>query len=400
MKILYFGTVCDLDHYYEFIKGSKYIPSVAPIVFETALLRGFFQNDIEVEIHSYPMVPTFPACKRLRFGKKIEKLSCGFNCRWLNTVNLPIIKQISRRIDATKILRKWLKENGDDGVILTYSIPPFLIKSILKYAQKYSAKVIPVVTDLLQDMYVNDNSKAILKKLKDVYLKKALKLQSKCDAYIFLTEAMCEIVAPCKPYMIMEGIADVANSFDVDTEKASPRAIMYAGALHEKYGVMNLLEAFVRITDCNTQLWLFGDGTAVSDIKKLSAKNDRIKYFGALPRESVLEYEKKATLLVNPRDPKETFTKYSFPSKTIEYMLSGTPVLTTKLQGIPDEYYCYVFSVNDNSTKSLVEAIENVLKHTDEELNIVGKCAREYIIKNKNSKSQVGRILQFIDSLE
>ena len=38
---------------------------------------------------------------------------------------------------------------------------------------------------------------------------------------------------------------------------------------------------------------------------------------------------------VNPRQNNEEFTKYSFPSKTMEYLASGVPVVAYKLDGIP-----------------------------------------------------------------
>ena len=63
----------------------------------------------------------------------------------------------------------------------------------------------------------------------------------------------------------------------------------------------------------------------------------RIEFLGMLPRTDVLELQSKATILVNPRQPVGDFTKYSFPSKTIEYMASGTPLLMYKLPGIPEE---------------------------------------------------------------
>ncbi len=399
MKILYFGTVCELNHYFEFLEGCKRVPSVASVVFESALLEGFFQNDIEVEVHSYPMIPTYPHCRQIHFGKNYEKLPCGYSNRWLNTLNLPLLKQISRKKDAEKVLKHWLEENAEDGVIMTYSIPPFLIKSILKYAKRYSVKVVPVITDLLRDMYVNEKENRIVKMIKNCYLKPAMKMQDKCDGYVYLTEAMKEVVAPDKPYMVMEGIADINGMCRNKEEKSCPKAVMYAGVLHEKYGILNLLDAFEMLDDKQTELWLFGTGTAEEEVKERAKKNQRIKYFGVIPRENVLEYEKKATLLVNPRDSKETFTKYSFPSKMIEYMLSGTAMLTVRLEGIPKEYYDYVFASEDNSAECLREALYNALQYRNEELENIGKRARQYVIEMKGAKKQTERILHFINDL-
>lgn len=397
MKILYFGTVCNLENYNNLLEDCSNKPSVAPIVLETALLDGFKKNNIDVEIYSYPMIPTFPKSKLIHFGNIKEKLACGYECTWLNTVNLPFLKQITRRLHAKKEIKCWLKKYKDEGIIFTYSIPPFLVKDVIKYGKKYSVKKIAIIPDLLKHMYINENQKSIITKLKMKYIKPALKLQSEYDGYIYLTEAMRDIVAPNKPYIVMEGIANDLQMINSSDEfKTDVRAIMYAGMLHEKYGILNLVDAFEKLNNPNLELWLFGDGTAAFEIKKRAHKNWKIRYFGIVNREKIIEYEKKATLLVNPRNPKEEFTSYSFPSKTIEYMLSGTPVLTTKLRGIPEEYFQYVFGADDNSSESLKKEIEKILLYSDEELREVGLKAKNYIVREKNSCKQVSKIVEFI----
>ena len=64
-----------------------------------------------------------------------------------------------------------------------------------------------------------------------------------------------------------------------------------------------------------------------------------------MARKQGVAEELKATLLVNPRPTTEEFTIYSFPSKNMEYMASGTPLLTTKLPGMPEEYHQYVLAI-------------------------------------------------------
>lgn len=397
MKILYFGTVCDINEYDKLLENCSCKPSVAPIVFENALLDGFSKNRTDLEIHSFPMIPTFPSSKILHFGKCVNNLKSGYSCRWLNTWNLPLIKQFSRRMDARRILKKWGRENRGEGVVFTYSIPPFLVKDVIRFSKKYSLKTISIIPDLLRDMYINDNSKSFITSLKNLYLKPALKCQSRYDGYIYLTDAMHEVVAPQKPYMVMEGIADISSATPPDiSNKAEKRSIMYAGMLHEKYGIINLLDAFDELSDKDTELWLFGDGSAVDQIKERAKSNPQIKYFGIVNRDEILKYEKKATLLINPRNPKDEFTKYSFPSKTIEYMLSGTPLITTKLPGIPDEYFEFIFSVDSNEVESLYNAMIGALEKSDEELISIGKKAQSFILDNKHSQKQVKRIIDFI----
>lgn len=400
MNILYFGTVCDLNSYNAKLKYCKEVPSIAPIVFESALLEGLYQKNAEMEIYSFPMIPTFPKSDFLFFGGNREYLSCGYCCQWLKTVNLPILKQISRRLDARKIMKKWMQKNSGDGVVVTYSVPPFLIKDLIKYAKRYNIKTVAIIPDLVKDMYINDKSKTFISKLKKIYLSSAIKMQGMYSGYIYLTEKMHNVVAPDRPYMVMEGIAslsDVPEEYVV--EKTVPCAVMYAGMLYEKYGIMSLIDAFEAANIPNVELWLFGDGTAVDQIKQRAKINPKIKYYGMVSRKEILEYERKATLLVNPRNPQEEFTKYSFPSKTIEYMLSGTPLLSTRLEGIPAEYFDYMFSIEDNDVKNLSCAISEVFSHSKEELMLFGEKARCFIENEKNEKIQAARVLNFLNEV-
>lgn len=401
MNILYFGTVCDLEKYNNMLKGCASKPSVSTIVFETALLDGLKKNKANVEIYSFPMIPVFPKIRQLYIGEKKGTLPCGYQYTWLRTLNIPVLKQISRNLSARKVLKKWIKSNKD-GVILSYSVPPFLAKTIVTYGKKYSVKTVAIVADLLRDMYINENSKSLITKLKKLYIKPALKTQGDFDGYIYLTDAMHDEVAPDKPYTVVEGIADVSGVINQNTDinKNNPPAIMYAGMLHEKYGIINLLDAFEMLENTDAQLWLFGDGTARREVERRTAQNHNIKYFGIVNHDEILEYEKQAALLVNPRNPEDEYTYYSFPSKTIEYMLSGTPLLTSKLRGIPDEYFNYIFSIENNSSAALAEALKNILSYSNEKLNEIGFLARDFIISKKNSGRQAAKLLDFIKEVQ
>lgn len=397
MKILYFGTVCELEKYETILQQCRKKPTVATVVFESAILKGFAENGIEMEICSFPMISTFPNYRKLFFGGHSEILSSGYTCYWLKTINIPILKQWSRRLDARKAIKKWAKSCGTDDVIMAYSIPPFLVKDIIRYGKKYGVKTVAIVPDLPENMYINQKNslKTLIKKQ---YLRSSLKYQGLFDGYIYLTEAMRDKVAPQKPYMVMEGISD--QQFNItSTLKASPRVIMYAGGLYEKYGIMNLIEAFEQLENTDVELWLFGNGSSVIDIQKRSASNKRIKYFGRVSRDEILIHEREATLLINPRGVKEDFTKYSFPSKTIEYMYSGTPLITTKLEGIPKEYYDYVFLTTDNDPVLLRKALEDALSLSDEQLAQMGQRARCFIVNQKNAKVQTGHIIDFLTNL-
>lgn len=138
----------------------------------------------------------------------------------------------------------------------------------------------------------------------------------------------------------------------------------------------------------------FGSGDFEGEIKKRAENNARIKFFGRVSRQEVLKCEKKASLLINIRDDKDVYTQYSFPSKMVEYMLSGTPLLTTKLSGIPDEYYSYCYVAESRDGEKIAEQIEAILHNP--ELDVCGKRAKRYVEECKNSSAQAESIIHFL----
>ena len=103
--------------------------------------------------------------------------------------------------------------------------------------------------------------------------------------------------------------------------------------------------------------------------------------------------------MVNPRQNNEEFTKYSFPSKTMEYLSSGIPVVAYKLDGIPDEYDQYIQYVADDSIESLKKKLVEVCEMTREERQELGNIGRNFVLMKKNSTIQVRKIREMIDSV-
>ena len=113
-------------------------------------------------------------------------------------------------------------------------------------------------------------------------------------------------------------------------------------------------------------------------------------------KEKKEEEKKKATVLVNPRHSNEEYTKYSFPSKTMEYMASGTPTLMAPLKCVPQEYIKHLFFFEDESVDGMKRKLEEICSKSQEELNSFGSAASDFILHNKTSKIQTGRVVEMI----
>jgi glycosyltransferase involved in cell wall biosynthesis len=221
-----------------------------------------------------------------------------------------------------------------------------------------------------------------------------------CTDYVLLTEAMNDYIRnPGKPYVILEGHADISMKEKLPSpDKKQPvRTVFYAGGVSRQYGLADLTEGFLRADIPNTRLEIYGPGDYVKELQSIAEKDPRVFYGGMLLNTEIVAKEQEAALLVNPRPTHEEFVKYSFPSKTMEYMASGTPVLTTRLPGMPKEYYPYVYFIDEESADGIAAALKAVLEHTDEALFRKGQEARDFVLDGRNNVVQAKKLLQMLE---
>ncbi len=215
-----------------------------------------------------------------------------------------------------------------------------------------------------------------------------------CNKYILLTEQMSQRINSKKKYIVLEGHVDTRMEKKENClgKKADKKICIYAGGLYRKYGVEKLVQAFKRLEIDDAELHIYGDGDYADELRK--NKNKSIIYHGIVSNEEVIQAEIQATLLINPRPSNEEFTKYSFPSKNMEYMASGTPVLTTKLPGMPKEYNRYVYVFEDESIEGMIETMKKVLNKPREELHKKGMLAKKFVMKYKNNDVQAEKVIR------
>ncbi len=402
MKLFYFGSVCAQEVFNETVKNSKNPPSASAQSFETALIKGLGTiKDLKITSASAESIAMYPGSNRIFLTKRIDEIASGVKTNIVSAINLPLLKQYNHANGTAKLLKKWLKENKNETekCVLSYGLYPAVAKKLQQLCKKYHCKCVCLITDIPKTMFTYTSTGNPLKNLfGNKYRENAVSLQGGFDGYIFLTEQMSEAVAPQKPFVVVETLADteIFKSFKY-TEKNNPPALMYAGALYKKYGVDLIIETFTKVkSDC--ELWLFGSGDYEEEIKRIAETDKRVKFFGRVSREEVLKAEKQATLLLNLRNGNDDYTKYSFPSKMVEYMLSGTPLLTTKLDGIPKEYYDFVYSVDNNDTEKTALLIDNILNNP-KELCDMGEKAKSFVENNKNCFVQAEKINEFLGEL-
>ena len=381
----------------EILSLSKKGISNAANVFQWNMIEGICANTGEgINIVNSIPVGVWPKSYKKLFLKNETWEYGGKTCYEIGGLNLPFFKQFGRARRARQKIKKLIKDNCEDHIVIYSAYMPYL-RAVYKLPR--NIKISVVVTDLPEyyDLSATSGFRKFLRarqnKLIDKYMKRV-------DSFVILTEQMKKpLKIGNRPYTVIEGICNV-NTFDkVKSVKNSPeeKIILYTGTLHRIFGVENLLEAFLRIDDPTYKLWICGGGDTKAEIEEAAKNDPRITFYGYVPKEKISELQQKATVLVNPRQNNEEYTKYSFPSKTMEYMLSGKPVVMYKLDGIPDEYDEYLCYVPDNTVDGLKDKLMEICGMSDEEREGLGEKARSFVETEKNSKKQAGRLLELIN---
>lgn len=400
MNILYISTLCSKQKFKNLFEQSSIKPQQQAQKFHSLLTEGLLKHGNELYILS--RVPINKSTSREINRNEKEVINQHITYQYLKINKLIFIKHIILFLKIFINTIKWSKKYKKHEKIIVCDILNLSISIAALLASKLCrVSTIAIVTDLPNYIQnYNIQRKTILKRyLSNLNRKLSNCFVKKYNYYLLLTEYMNKIVNPRdKPYVIIEGMVDLKMNFSFNTlqNKYDDKIILYAGNLREKYGLKNLIEAFIRIKKFNIGLWIYGAGDMENEINNYAKIDKRIKYFGVIPNEEVIQVQLKATLLVNPRPSIEEFTKYSFPSKNMEYMVSGTPVLTTPLQGMPNEYNEYVYLFEDESVEGMSKTIDYILSKSKEELHKKGLRAKEYVLKEKNNVMQAQRLLELI----
>lgn len=389
MNILYVSNTCSKEKYTQYIESKGARVSQQAQKYNLLLAEGLVTNGANVQ-----MISSRPINRRVekRFWMKGEsERASGVDFYYVPFINHSLFRKLCIflgvffRVLFNKTSRK------DTAVVcdalnIAASMGAVFASALRNY------KTMGIVTDV-PCHFSNQQKVPFSQKIN-------LALMRMFDNYLLLTEPMGQIVNPKnRPYIVMEGHADVQmKDFENTLEgKADKKICLYAGSLKRIYGIENLVRGFVQANVLDAELHIYGDGDFVGELKEIVTKCENVKYLGVAPNSQIVQAELAATLLVNPRPTNEDYTKYSFPSKNMEYMASGTPVLTTKLPGMPKEYYPHVYLLEDETADGVAKALREILSKPVEELAKKGAEAKQFVLQKKNNVYQARKLLQMVN---
>ncbi len=403
MNILYLGKFFPKEILQTVNEDSKGKIGLSNHNFEMSVLNGLcLQDDVCLRCITIPGVFSFP-----RSNKKLFTHSEFYRYRntFITSVgfcNLMGVKELWVLRKCVKQIKKEIEKFPAGIINVIINTPDIRLLSALDCVRKSCRRritqtvIIPDVPSMVTSMDKHNWLKRILLNDRD---QKSMAMTSQSDGLVLLTEAMMDFISKPVKHLVMEGIVDIDTMRRTDIgPRSDKKVILYTGTLRKIFGVMNLVEAFEMIEDKDVELWICGSGDAKESIENAAKRDPRIVFKGFVDSAAALDMQYEATILINPRTSEGEYTKYSFPSKTMEYLLAGRSVITNRLPGIPEEYYDYVYTPQNESIKALAECIMHVLHLNKNLREIRSKAGRQFILEQKNSKVQMERVIKMIAS--
>lgn len=389
MRYLFFGLLFEAKYEQKMLALSKRGTQQQVNQFQFNIINGFEQViNKKIDILSSVPLGAYPKnCRSIKIRN--SDFEGSGNIKYIGFRNIGYLRNIDRVKEYYRLASEYIEASDEKCTLMIYSLYlPFLqVNKRLKEKYKEKITTVLIVPDLVGKYAISPRN-LIRKILYNYQSKKQFQLQKNADFYVLFTEAMkIPLEIGNKPYVVIEGIAPEVEPYSISNIQ-DKKIILYTGTLSKETGIYDLIEAFSGIKDSTYRLYIAGSGMDAEYVKREAEKDSRIKFFGYVDRKKIRELQEQCSVLVNARTDSLEYTKYSFPSKTMEYLMTGKPVVMHKLSGVPEEYSEYLFLTKEQTADGLREALIKACSISNEELKNRAERVVKWMNENKTSVAQ------------
>lgn len=387
VKVIYASSTCSRAAFANLFQDETRMPAQQAQKYHRLMMQGLARNGLQViAVASPPATRENSTARILAIQNDFEK---GVTYRYLRVFNWSPVRNLAALLQS--FVATWRELRSDQNTSVVCDVLNFSVATgALAAAKLLGRRATGIVTDIPR----------MLSNRPGPLVRSAITLaMRRYDSYLYLTQEMDSIVGRSRaPYIVIEGQVDIdeGQARNNLSDKHAKRVCMYAGALEERYGVDQLVAGFLRAGHPDWELHIYGTGELSRELSRITAKAPAVKYFGHVRNDRLVTELTKASLLVNPRPTADEFVKFSFPSKNMEYMVSGTPLLTSNLPGMPAEYKPHVYLLKTTSAEGIADSLRTLFDADPLALHLKGARAKRFVLEEKNNVTQAARLAKLI----
>ena len=311
------------------------------------------------------------------------------------------LTRISHFLTCKKIIKKTILKNKIDIIFLYGSITNGI--QTLQIAKELQIPVIFRLLDVAHGLVKIPIVKKLAKKYESIVLSNSLKVLTTTHD---MTRYSIEMGAKKESveYFPLGINTDNFKPLKKDVSfreslgiSENDNVIIFVGTIYPFAGLMQIINNFENLKkqNQNIKLIIVGGGPSYSQLKKLVIEKNlesEIILTNFIDQNEIPKYISLADICINPFEI-NYLTDRIVPTKIIEYLACGKPVLSTPLCGtkelLPNEKFGILYSNSDNFVNTLSSLLldKNKLKQ-------LGKQAFEYAQKNHNWNILSKQLLQ------
>lgn len=318
--------------------------STAANRWQQGLIRGLQGLGCPVVLLGNLMESLWPR-GHMRVDARLGRLAEGFVGELLPYWNLPGIRAHSLSQANLAAFRRLCQQHGPPAVVLTYNALPWNV-AIGRYARERLG--IPWVCIVADGPGSGEPGHA----QHEAHLRQA-------TACVFLSWGYYSNWPLARRFHLDGGVQALRFDADHGLSSFNPSAIVYTGMMNKWGGSTFLVEAFRRVERQDIELWICGKGkNPVAE--QAAAQDQRIKIIGVVSEDHLHELSQTASVFVNPRPSSIPGNHMNFPSKVLEYLSYGKPVISTWTGGLSPEYAEVLTVLAEETPSCLAQTIQEV----------------------------------------
>lgn len=390
-RIAFLAGMFPRKQYAFIVENSVGVIQNAADAFQKNVIEGLaMQADVEAVVVNVPFISAWPSSFRKFWFPGVRDVESGLPVEGRGFANASLIRYPARILASFMGLRA--RPARDADTILVYSAHvPFMLAAVLCGRLFSRRQLAIIVLDLPEYMGAMGLAQKLFGGINRTLF---YHLIGYFDKVVVLTEAMIERLGVDRGQaVVVEGIATLS---DDGAHAGAGNTFLYTGTLALRYGIEALVDGFRQVTDPTAALWICGAGEGADYVSAAAQADPRITFFGQVDRTRARELQREADFLINPRGGDDEFVRYSFPSKIMEYLASGRPVIMYKLPGIPGDYDPHYLPIDAPGVAGISAAIRSAIDMPANARTAMGAAARDFVRAHKGPREQTRRILDLL----
>lgn len=350
---------------------------------------------------SFLALPAFPRGRRVAVRGAHIVLEGGTPVRLMAFPNIPYLKQAWLGIAACVHLCVWAcgRARGKSRLIFCFNltVPPGMF--LWAAARLTRSKIVVSLNDIaVPGQGVPDRFPQRL----DFWSQRHV--IPRCDGHVAVSDAIMRDFAPNREWVRLDGgVTDQQCRPYVRSARSqagqSVFTVLLAGGLEEVNGIRVVLGAAALESVVPVRWLIAGAGPLENLVVEAAQTNPRLTYLGFLSPLELADAYRDADLLLNVRLTQSVNTRYFFPSKLIEYLATGTPVLTTATGHALEEYGAFVLHLLHESPAELLAAVTRAARLPPAVLLAMGTEGRDYVRRAKHWRSHGVELSKYLTTV-